>query len=43
MNKRAIISYTLVAVVIVNLIAFNINATAENVNNKCTMVTGIFC
>lgn len=42
MNKRAIISYTLVAVVIVNLIAFNVNAAAENVNNKCTMVTGIF-
>ena len=42
MKKRAVISYTLVAAIIVNLVAFNVNAAAENVNNKCTMVTGIF-
>ena len=42
MKKRAIISYTLVAAIIVNLVAFNVNAAAENVNNKCTLVTGIF-
>lgn len=42
MKKRAVISYTLVAAIIVNLVAFNVNAAAENVNNKCTLVTGIF-
>lgn len=42
MKNRAVISYTLVAAIIVNLVAFNVNAAAENVNNKCTLVTGIF-
>lgn len=29
MKKRAVISYTLVAAIIVNLVAFNVNAAAE--------------
>ena len=42
MNKQIAIIYVLIASMILNVFVSNFDALAANVDNKCTLVTGVF-
>ena len=42
MNKQIAIIYVLIASMILNVFVSNFDALAANIDNKCTLVTGIF-
>lgn len=42
MNKQVTIIYAIIVSMVINVFAFNLNVSAANVDNRCTLVTGIF-